>query len=420
MKSMKNIIIILIILLLILAITVIVIVNERSKTQKLEDENEDESNVIIDYQKEKVTNATLFYTVEACIQQYIDAIYTSEAEILVEMLSEKYINENNINNNNVLNYVDKVKTVSLFDAKKMNTLPGERIETYAVYGIISNRDNPENRQEAYYLVLIDNYNSTFSITPMVNKNIGNVNDIDLESEVQLIDTVDNNAFEYYRITDETLIRNYLGNYKSNVLYNIQDAYELLDEEYRNKRFGSLDSYKMHVTEELSKIKGSLVAKYKINQYNDYVQYVCIDRDENYYIINETAVMEYSLILDTYTLDLPEFLEKYNSTNPQGMVALNIQKFIDSINNKDYKYAYSKLAEGFKNSNFSTLQSFERYIKSNIYEKNKIEYLDFKEEGSVYTYKIIFSDANSENTPTKTKTIIMQLQEGTGFVLSFDV
>ena len=63
---------------------------------------------------------------------------------------------------------------------------------------------------------------------------------------------------------------------------------------------------------IAKYKPLELKSYKIDKNNDYTQYVLIDNLENYYIFRETSVMDYTVILDTYTIDLPEFLEKYEN------------------------------------------------------------------------------------------------------------
>jgi hypothetical protein len=57
-------------------------------------------------------------------------------------------------------------------------------------------------------------------------------------------------------------------------------------------------------------------------------------------------MDYKLILDEYTIDLPEFTEKYKKAAPQEKVGMNIEKIISAINNKDYgKYRFNQVGKG---------------------------------------------------------------------------
>ena len=53
-------------------------------------------------------------------------------------------------------------------------------------------------------------------------------------------------------------------------------------------------------------------QYQKSVYNDYTQYVVLDENGRYYIFKESSVMNYSVLLDMYTVELQEFTDKYNS------------------------------------------------------------------------------------------------------------
>ena len=128
-------------------------------------------------------------------------------------------------------------------------------------------------------------------------------------------------------------------------------------------------------------------------------------------------MYYNLILDTYTIDLPQFLEKYNKANSIEKCGYNIQKCIEAINNKDYRYVYNKLDEEFKNNNYQLQEQFENIIKEKLFNSNKVSNASINNEGNTYIYNITVQDIENENN-TQNMTIIMQLKEGTDFVMSF--
>ena len=103
----------------------------------------------------------------------------------------------------------------------------------------------------------------------------------------------------------------------------------------------------------------------------------------------------------------------------GKVTLNIQKVFAALNEKDYNYVYKKLADGFKQNYFNTLEEFEAFTKDNFFDKMEVEYLVYKKESEdYYSYSIRLKDKNSSNT--KDLRIIMKLQSGTDFVMSFNV
>ena len=111
----------------------------------------------------------------------------------------------------------------------------------------------------------------------------------------------------------------------------------------------------------------------------------------------------------------EFLEKYNSANDKVKVGLNIQKIFDAINNEDYEYVYNKLDTTFKQTNFKAVQDFANYSIQNFKGK-QLTYGDCQQQGSLYIFDITVSDGVNKSN----KRVIMQLKDGTDFVMSFNV
>ncbi len=68
-------------------------------------------------------------------------------------------------------------------------------------------------------------------------------------------------------------------------------------------------------------------------------------------------MNYSVLLDMYTVELQEFTDKYNSAKGEEKVQYNLQLWFSAINDGDYSYAYSKLDQTYKNNNFPTQTDF---------------------------------------------------------------
>lgn len=130
-------------------------------------------------------------------------------------------------------------------------------------------------------------------------------------------------------------------------------------------------------------------------------------------------MDFKMILDTYTIDLPQFIEKYNQANDETKVALNLQKVFEAINDEDYNYVYNKLDDTFKQNNFPTLESFEEYVKNNFYSKNTITKANYTMENDMYVYGLNISNADNENEFI-TKEFIVKLEEETDFVMSFNI
>lgn len=198
-------------------------------------------------------------------------------------------------------------------------------------------------------------------------------------------------------------------------------YELLDKGYKQAKFGSLEKFKQYITTNKTEIIGINPQQYQVTDGEDNTkQYVIIDQNEHYYIVREKGVLDYSILLDTYTIDLPEFTEKYNNSTDEQKVLLNIQKFFEAINGQDYQYAYNKLDETYRNNNFKTLAEFQAYAQKNFFAQNKLAAGKAEKQGNLYLYDITISDVSGKDKSTKTKKFVMQLKEGTDFVMSFGI
>ena len=160
------------------------------------------------------------------------------------------------------------------------------------------------------------------------------------------------------------------------------------------------------------IKG--LSKHQVKKYDNYTEYTCIDDYGDYYIFKVKGAMEYEVYLDNYTVDLPSFVERYNLLTEEEKVALNVNKFLKAIENKDYSYAYSKLSEDFINNYIKTEEIFVAYVSSGNWLKyDDIASADVELKNSVYV-------CNVKTKAGKTKQFIMKLNEGTDFVMSFGI
>ena len=200
------------------------------------------------------------------------------------------------------------------------------------------------------------------------------------------------------------------------MYNPEEAYNDLNEEYRQKKFNSIEEFKEFAKGKTRELVIAQVTTYQKTKYDNYTQFVCGTNSGKYYIINEKSLLDYEYILDTYTIDLPQFIEKYNAASADEKAGMNIQKVIDAINDSDYHYVYSKLDETFKKSNFSSEDAFKKYAEQNFGNK-RLEYESSKQEGDLYISDITIKE---NETSIAQKKIIMKLLDGTDFVMSFNI
>ncbi len=438
MKKIKNILIILIVTVVILIAGIFIMLKRKSgpgitdTKEAIEIMEKETSNK----KAEKLVNAEEYIEIRTCINSYLSEININNSSFygydasgnyvnlmreedinknMYGVLSKEYIDKKSININNIRNYVYKIEEDCFFVPIELMSFGNiENVKTFGVYGVIITQEY-RPVMESYMVVNIDEHNNTFSIEQLSNKEelnnyIANVPNEILEEN--------NNVYSGVRITSEDLIQGYINDYKRlslaypELLYN-----NFLDEDYKNKRFGSLDEYKKYISNNRNIINSINPASYQVTEQLDYTRYVVMDDNGKYYIFNSETPSSYKILLDTYTIDLPEFIEKYEGATDQQKVALNIEKFIQSINAKDYKYAYGCLADSFKNNYFKTQAEFENYAKQNFFDNNTVGYKEFSIQGDVYSYSVVLT--NKATGEQKNKTFIMQLGEETDFVMSFD-
>ena len=345
-------------------------------------------------------------------------------KIFYNMLDKTYVEENNITTNNISTKFQEIKDIVINITDMYVSERKNNINLYIVQGTLREKVSG-TISDFKVMVKLDRINTTFSILPQdyvtakYNKIAqGEIIEIDVEDSIQ---KNTDNMYDSITIGEEDYINDIVRKFKEEILYNKKLAYNHLDEEYRNLRFNGIEDFMSFAKNNVTKYVTLKVDKYQKTQQKDYTQYVILDKNGNYYIFKMTDVMKYTLILDTYTIDIPEFVKKYEESTVQEKVILNINKFRQAINDKNYKYAYNLLADSFKSNNFKTQADFENYVKTKFFENNEFSYQEFKDEANTYyTYKVKITDSSGKSNNEIVKTFIILLEEGTDFKLSFNV
>lgn len=109
--------------------------------------------------------------------------------------------------------------------------------------------------------------------------------------------------EYSRIivSENQMALNYLNDYKSNLMNDINSAYNSLNIEYRNKKFGSIEVFKEYIKN--INVYNIVLDKYRVEEINDLEYYYLYDTNDNLYIFKINSVMEYELYLDEETVEI---------------------------------------------------------------------------------------------------------------------
>lgn len=337
-------------------------------------------------------------------------------EALINLLDIEFKTKNDITIQNVLNKLSSYKNVHSYFTKEIYRKDiAQRQNINGRYFYIKGIVRKGGKEEYIYILMKqDLKNSTYSISIMNEQEFSAKGE-----EKQEITIAENSYNKIYtkKITDYQICLEYFNDYINTIKNNIEDGYKLLNLEYREKRFKNIEEYVSYIKSIETRFKNSILKEYYIKSGEDNKKYICIDQAGNYYIFEQNIMMNYTLILDTYTMDLPEITEEYKLASTNKKVGYNIQKCFEAINNKSYSYVYNKLDEEFKSNNYKTLESFIKAIQNNLFACNVINSSSGLNEGEIYIFNLTITDIQNEEK-SKNMTVIMKLKENTDFVMSF--
>ena len=442
MKKLKILILIVILLIiLILGIYICVKSVEKSEISHIDSQGDPGEEVSLDTTKiEEVTDASSFFSVKNCVQQYLDEMNNNNSryfgfdennqyskivddEIINQnrynLLSAKFIYNNNVTINNVSNFLKTFEEKVIFDALEMRYIRGEQVENYIVYGIITSLDN-EYIEDIYIIVNVDREEKTFAIEPINFSDYDTIDDIKLEYDGTKIQKNDVNSYANRQMAYEDIVKEYFFTYKRIIQARPQIIYNYLQEDYKLQRFETLENFERYVETNRDEIAKLQIQEYLVNNYEQYTEFVCHDQYQNVYIFDETNPMEFDIKLDSYTILSDKFKETYDSSNEEHKVAMNIEKWIQMLNNRDYTHVYQVLDETFRNNNWGSEEAFELYMRENFPLHYDVEYTTYSNEGSTYVQQINLSDITGETEGIISLNVIMQLKDNYEFVMSFSM
>lgn len=438
MKKLKIFILLMIVIIIIFTIIFVIVLNKNVNSYVPEEVGGNTGNTEYEdfgYKIREVTSINDYYIVQTCVNKFYnyymqsfqnnsdEESLKSSIETFYNMLDTEYINEKEITKENILNKIEKIDESDIYITETLVALQNENnnMYVYFVKGFLNHLSTSENK-DFYLIVEIDSLNRTFEIVLEDYIKEKGWDKVKIGDAIQIVNQKEienrgNNQYRYNSINQTTYVSDLFDNYRKIMLNNPSKAYELLQEEYKEKRFPLEDDFEEYVKNNYKNIYISTANEYKTEEIDGITEYVIIDKHNNYYIFQEKGIMNYKVMLDTYTIDTNDFIKKYNSSDEQTKVGMNIQKFIDAINHKDYQYAYNLLDETFKKNYFPDIQKFEEYIKNNLFENNKVTFEKFSFDANNYIYDLILED---DKMNKKDFTIIMRLEEDTKFVMSFKV
>ena len=279
MNKIKTLIFVILAIIIIIIISLIFLAKQR-KTQGSDyqdtDFEHDVSNVEINQSIEQVTNRNDYYAVKNIIGKYAYAIVDGGTESVYNMINTDYLNKNGITVNNIIEVIDNVIGSDLSE-EQMNELKlnisiekmyckesAVNIRTFFVYGNFSN--NVEQNEIAFQIIVeIDSKNNTFYIYPTSYVVQNYKDERDLERYTTALTEIPKNnynTFSFVNVDDSTIINDYLSNFKNLLINDVDSSYELLNEDYKTNKFGTIDEYKKYVDNNINYLLSITIDKYK--------------------------------------------------------------------------------------------------------------------------------------------------------------
>ena len=103
------------------------------------------------------------------------------------------------------------------------------------------------------------------------------------------------------VSDEDMAKIYLNDYIHNMFYDVEKAYNLLDEEYRTKKFGNLDNFRIYV--DSLEYSTYVLSRYYKKDIDGYIIFGVYDRTGNFFAFKTKGVLQCTVYLDDYTVEI---------------------------------------------------------------------------------------------------------------------
>lgn len=449
MEKIKKFLIILFIIVVVLILLIILLLKNQYKNMSTivdDDSNEFGEEVILEKDNNgytDVSDAGTFFSVVDVVKRYeklcklnieyaSPEVYINEDRYLLDikneedrknaiynLLDKQYVKENGITTLNIDKYVYNIDIDTILLPKRMKVKYGTECNTY-IYEVYLIKD--KDVQNKYFIVRTNNSSQTFSLE-FINKDVGDILDLNINENNDSIENMGYNNFEIETMNIDGITQKYFENYKELIMAKPEIIYkDYLEDEYKQKRFGSLDEFNKYVKENIEQIEISQITKYTTNMTLDNkIEYVCVDQYNNTYVFDEDSTMQYKIRLDNYTIPTKKFTTTYKEATDEQKVQMNVNRFVQMINRQDYRTSYALIDDGFKSNYFKTNDDFEKFIKNKFFLYNSISFKSIENKGNnIYVVDVEISNSAEENSENREMTIIMQLKDEVNFVMSFSV
>lgn len=406
-KSFK-IIIILLLVLAIVAIGIIIILMQSNIDEVIEQQG---INLEASYELEKVDRANFYITIKNIVNQYYYYSRNANQEALQAVTVQESQNIQELANTD--NFI--VKDIYYTDL----------LENGVGYIEATYTDANNTSNSLYLKIYLDFQNQTFQIEQVNQTDYETALEQGIQETDRENNTIEKNQYNQFQealnVVEEDILSLYYEKYVYISINNPQESFEMLDEEYRLEKFNNdIQTYVDYLNLNIEDMRSDSVTSYTEQEENGYTKYEVQTTNGKTFIIKEFDFMQYSILLDNYTVQSEEIVEEYNNLSSNSKVARNIRNIFTMLDNQDYEQVYSHLDNTFKQNNFPTIEQFEEYARNTFFETNYLGEMRAIQQGNIYVITVPYKERASAAAEERQKIFFMQLLDGTDFVMSFEV
>lgn len=110
-----------------------------------------------------------------------------------------------------------------------------------------------------------------------------------------------NEYSLVSTSEEQMANIYLNDYKNLLISDINEAYNLLNEEYKNAKYPNISTFNQYLNS--LNLSNMVVDKYGKKNCGEETCYYVYDKTGNIYIFRVFSVMEYEVYLDDSTIEI---------------------------------------------------------------------------------------------------------------------
>ena len=298
-----------IIIAIILIIVMYIIISNISKKSKFPKEDDPLEADVIKVAETKgkfqeINNLSEYYTLKACIDKFYSTysgLHADESEIvgkmLFDMLDQKYIDEFDITLGNLKEKLPESKESVQTINKVMYITEYEGIYMYLING--SRRIEEDNSIiEFDMIVIMDRIDNAFSVlledyVKLNNYKAPTVGEsIRFEIPKKIIKNT-NNAFGYIGVSYNDYALELFNQFRSDLIYNRERAYMLLDEDFKERNFPSYEEFNNYINNNQRSFYLLKFGSYTTSIESEILNYICMDLNGEVYVtFKPTSTMQY--------------------------------------------------------------------------------------------------------------------------------